>query len=333
MHAINEITVDPIERTAIAAYLAKFEDEERGVEFWNARLRFWWEENPFCHQHSPKGWTLTSDGIIVGFMGLIPFEYVVRGEMIQAVGATTWRVDEEHRNASLPMFMKYHRLSQKYLVLDTTPNAEVRKILEKFNYRSEKTIYRTYFCTNANLSLHPIRVLCKSVSFVNSLRFASKNVKTVTLNDEFLINRNVSDPGTLQKNLTLPYLRWYCDPTKGGKNFIGCVDDKGFLMSYLIFREEKFRGMDAASVIDYFNVNDDRSEILALVGYLCKHPQLLPGKRDYGAIILNSYSPEFDELGKLIPCRKEAGKHYYLLPPVLAGVNKRCVLAEGDYGC
>ena len=144
-HSVESITSDAPARQELVGFLANFEDENRGEVFWQRRLAFWWDENPFSSRELLKGWVLRCDGKIVGFLGLILSEYIYRDKIYRAFAATTWRVEKEHRNASLPMFMKWHALGREFILLDTTANEEVAKILDRFKYDAEKTVLSHLF--------------------------------------------------------------------------------------------------------------------------------------------------------------------------------------------
>src|SRR5688572_14229257 len=80
-HTIENITDDPQQRAAILRFLTQFEEEDRGMDFWSRRLDFWWNANPFNKPELPKGWVLNYEGSVVGFMGLIPFQYIFRDKV------------------------------------------------------------------------------------------------------------------------------------------------------------------------------------------------------------------------------------------------------------
>ena len=332
MHKISEISTAPEEHAKLAAYLATFEDEDRGIEFWKKRLKFWWVENPAATETTPRGWTLCDNDKIVGFLGLIPFDYVCAGQNIKAIAATTWRVDEQHRNASLPMFLKYHRLSETFPILDTTPNEEVRKILQRFKYQHEPMLHRNIFLIGNKGSM--LRgIIWKAAGCVSRLGLPKTKLKIVKITDQFTIDSTFHSLPLLQKKVTRDYLRWYCSSPAERKLFIGCANSAGVLTSYIIFREEPFRDGLALSSIDHFAVRSDTDEILRLIRFSCEHPDYFDRNRNYNAIFLNSFSPEFTGKGLGVFRRQSEGKHYYFLPKSLAGTSKRCVLAEGDFGC
>jgi hypothetical protein len=81
-----------------------------------------------------RGWTLRHEGKIVGFMALIPACYAFEGRATPSYIASTWRVDEPHRNRSLPMLMKLRPISATTLISDTTPIPEVQLLLKRSNW-------------------------------------------------------------------------------------------------------------------------------------------------------------------------------------------------------
>ena len=332
-HNIESIANEAPARQELVQFLASFGDENRGQVFWRNRLAFWWDENPFGAPDLPKGWVLRCDGAIVGFLGLIPFEYTCRGQVHRAFAATTWRVAKEHRNASLPMFMKWHQLGSQFILLDTTPNAEVSKILDRFGYRLQNTVSKYFFPLRG--AGRGVKDLAQSgLNLLNRLFLSRRPLKIVALKDAFHINQGYAAPDRLEKRISREYLTWYCNSPDVRKEFIGCVDRDGALSAYLTLQPEKYGEQDVLSVIDYFSARSDKDELAALIRHVSVHPESLSLRGNFSFLLVNV-------LGEVVFVRKPPGviyresdaKHYYSLPGQLAGLKKRCVLAEGDYGC
>jgi hypothetical protein len=327
-HNIASIAGDQTGRDELVRFLAGFEAEPRGEDFWRKRLAFWWDENPFRVADLPRGWVLRCDGMLVGFFGLIPFEYIHQGRTHPALAATTWRVAKAHRQASLPMFLQWHRLGRKYILLDTTANAEVSEILDRFHYRAERKAAHHWFPLAGSGGLKGLALT--PLHWINSLSLPRRRLRIVKLTDDFHVNQSCECQERLEKRITRAYLSWYCSGPEARKDFFGCVDGDGVLTSYLIVQPEAYGLREVLSVIDYFTTCPTQDELLALVRHALSAQR--ERTRDHIRFLL------FNVLGnpRLRPGflhRENMANHYYSLPPHLEGVSKRCVLAEGDYGC
>jgi len=125
----------PSDQEALAAFLAAFPGLEGKPEFWKNRFRLWWRGNPaFCG--APAGWTLRSGGAIKGFLGNLPSLFQLGGRQLTVFSITSWMVLPESREASLALLMEHMHASEKTLLFDTTPTAEVAEILESMGFVS-----------------------------------------------------------------------------------------------------------------------------------------------------------------------------------------------------
>ncbi len=333
-HSVENITSDAPARQELAGFLANFEDEDRGETFWQQRLAFWWDENPFSSRDLLKGWALRCDGKIVGFLGLIPFEYVHGEKTYRAFAATTWRVEKEHRNASLPMFMKWHALGREFILLDTTANEEVAKILDRFQYSAMKTVRNYFFPLRAARGLKG--TILRGIGLLNRFSLPQRPLKIVTLAEPFQIEQSRAGAFWLQKKISREYLKWFCSSPHPPKEFIGCVDEAGVLASYIIVQPDKYGAQDVLSVVDYFTTRCDDSELFALLRHVSsRSPRAHMFKGEFSFLMLNVLGMEnFLDMKRLgIFYRRNQARHYYSLPKSLDGIAKHCVMAEGDYGC
>jgi hypothetical protein len=332
-HTIESLVRSSPDRAGLVGFLAGFESDTRGQEFWRRRLAFWWDENPACKDNSPCGWALRADERIVGFLGVVPGEYVHGGNFFPAHAATTWRVNREHRQASLPLFVQWHRLGAEAILLDTTPSEETRRVLERFQYRSQKKLCNHFFpLPGGGRSLKAIGF--RALAALNKWFLPREPLKLVTLADKFDVAVNPADAGRLQKRISRDYLRWFCRAPGVSRHFIGCVDGQGMLTSYLILQPDTYGEKPVLSAIDHFTANSDGRELLALIRHVLVQPEKFTagGRADF--LMLNFLeAPPFTSKPPGVFVRENLGKHYYSLPESLTGVSKRCVLAEGDYGC
>jgi hypothetical protein len=128
---IEDYSDNAASRDELIPWLIASDPEPLSEAMWQRRLAHWWDENPFASLAPSRGWVLRHEGRIAGFMALIPAGYAAGGKLNAAYIASTWRVDKDHRNASLPMLMKLRRLAASALMADTTPTPDVQLMLQK----------------------------------------------------------------------------------------------------------------------------------------------------------------------------------------------------------
>lgn len=329
-YTIEEITRST-PREELVPFLANFENEKRGEDYWRRRLVFWWDENPSKPPEFPLGWVARQEGRLVGFLAGIAFDYVYQGKVHPALDASTWRVLEEHRSISLPMFMKWHQLRDRHIILDTTPKPKVAAILDRFKYRAERVLHYHFFPLRQP-GWSPKAMAFSLTAAVAGRAFPRRPLKLVTLKDTFTVAQEAMRTDRLEKRVTRAYLEWYCSWPE--KDFIGCVDENNVLTSYLIFEPDWYGKRRVLGVIDYFTTRPDNGEVLALLGHLHRQPEGPTVKGAFSYLMLKTFEMNFfgrQPLGSV--CRQNPGKHHYWLPPHLAEAPKRFVAAEGDYGC
>jgi hypothetical protein len=72
---------------------------------------------------------------ILGFIGRIPTLFQQNGKTVTAFNVTTWRVLAAYRNQSMKLLFQFLKSSQGHILLDTTPDPQVAKILERSGFR------------------------------------------------------------------------------------------------------------------------------------------------------------------------------------------------------
>jgi hypothetical protein len=160
----------------------------------------------------------------------------------------------------------------------------------------------------------------------------SRPLRLVSLQDNFIIRNGWMDFERLEKKISREYLSWYC--RWAGKAFVGCVDDESALTSYLIIETDHYGRHQLLSVIDHFTTRKDNGELLALLRRVLADTDNLALKGRFDFLMLNLLEDVFGgqkPLGAIH--RQNLGLHHYSLPEPLHNVTKRCVIAEGDYGC
>jgi hypothetical protein len=124
---------DPADHEALADFLAAFPGLECRREFWQSRLRLWWQDNP-AFPGSPAGWLLRQDGAIKGFLGNLPSLFQLNGHPQTVYSITSWMILPEFRELSLPLLMEHMKAAEQTLLFDTTPTADVATILESLGF-------------------------------------------------------------------------------------------------------------------------------------------------------------------------------------------------------
>ncbi|MBI5241006.1 MAG: hypothetical protein HY926_11080 [Elusimicrobia bacterium] len=123
----------PQDQDALASFLASFPGLEGRPEFWRNRFRLWWQGNP-AFFGTPAGWVLRQDGAIQGFLGNMPSFFQLGGRQATVHAVTSWMVLPAAREQSLSLIMELMRASEKTLLFDTTPTAEVAEILKSLGF-------------------------------------------------------------------------------------------------------------------------------------------------------------------------------------------------------
>ncbi len=118
-----------LDHEVVAAFLAGFPGEKRGLEHWRGRVGLWWEINPCPADGAPRGWGLWQGGEMVGCLGNIPTAMLIAGRQAAALNATAWKVLPEFRQHSLGMFFALMGAARDSLLFCTTPNEVSRQIL------------------------------------------------------------------------------------------------------------------------------------------------------------------------------------------------------------
>ncbi|HEY1051722.1 MAG TPA: hypothetical protein VGE39_18250 [Prosthecobacter sp.] len=288
---------------------------------WHERLSHWWDKNPFAEQCVERGWTLRHEGRMVGFMALIPACYAVRGQATPAFMASTWRVDEPHRNASLPMFMKMRGVGRRHLIVDTTPTPQVQEIMRKCGWRSCLFIQRCFVALGLlGRLVHgnawpPLRPGCRVTTDLGEVRSLAACCQSAA---------------GVEKWITLDYLRWFAASPMREHVFVGVVNEAGCLSTYMYVTPARVRGVPAWMELDHFTSHPGNEELHALVGAIV-HGGVLPG----GRLLLSLAAFPDDATwtdARVLYRRAEHLCHYFLIPEELKALPKRTVLAEGDWG-
>ncbi len=318
----------PAARDELVPFLmSQFQGEGACTEAqWHQRLAFWWDENPFAHAHPCRGWVMRSEGRITGYLGVIPTLYEdAAGSPVPALIATSWAVEEEHRNAALPMGMMLQRLGKEVPIVDTTPSPEVQKLLAHWGWTAHMDVRHDLLMRGA-----PGGMLANVMNFVAPA--LGRTLKIVTDVGQVSSIRAARPGRRLQKHVTPDYLRWYLTSPMREHRFIGVVGPGGMLSSYVMVCQRSIKGLSAWSVVDWFTTSKTPVELHALVTWLLEKS---PGEESAWAPFISLTSFPEDDLWSGLPLahtREEKVCHHHWLPPALKDMTLRPVLAEGDWG-
>lgn len=318
---IEEYHDTPQARDELVPWLVRTDAQALTAETWRRRLSHWWDENPFSNLCTERGWLLRHEREVAGFMGLIPACYAVNGEPTPAFIASTWRVDEKHRNASLPMLMKLKRLAGSRIIADTTPTPAVKELLQRSGWSCLTDIHRRFV---------PLGLLSRLLA---SPAWPSLPSRRLVIRDPALV-REIGTPSSsstgVQKWITPDYLRWFAASPMRKHEFIGVIDDAGCLSSYLFLASKRVRGIPAWMEIDHFTTDSKNDELHALVGEIVRRPAQFGNKR-----LLSLASFPDDRTWEGCPALHERTEHVchcFAIPGHLQSLAKQTVLAEGDWG-
>ncbi len=106
------------------------------IDKWNQYFDMFWIHNPVFEQVSiPRGWILEDSSRLLGFIGAIPVKFLVHGKESTAVASTSWYVDPVVRGIqSVQLFSSFDHCRNASILLSTTPQKDIRSILEKYQY-------------------------------------------------------------------------------------------------------------------------------------------------------------------------------------------------------
>lgn len=311
------------DRQKVAEFLEKhWKLSERGT--WEQRMRFWWDDNPAAASIQERGRWVHAEGRLVGFGGSIPALHAWQGRPVPALYATTLCVDRRFPKAGTMMFLKQRQVGENHIIAHTTPNPRVQEALHKMGALSETHVTRHFLPAGPAAGIH-------GRSWWPAFP-ADRQLITNPLQVTSLV-RPYQRAHRVEKWITPHYLSWFCCSPMREHHFLGVVDARGVLSSYVLVTPRRVKGLRAWDVMETFTTNDDLAELHALIGRLVKEPRLLPG----GALLVTAatFASDHDNVWKAVPAllrRPQNVCHYFLMPEALRHVPKHTVMAEGDLG-
>jgi hypothetical protein len=296
------------------------------ADVWQQRMRWWWDENPFCRGDSPRGFLLQEeDGTIVGFNGLIPFDYEVDGEIVASLVTTSFFVRERHRSAVMGMLTRQRVLSKHFHMIDGSPSPEMRRLLLRLGYEKSGDRFQYLFPTNRpGGSL--VRACLRGLGWSMPLPSASSLCRYRVTNDpgEYPTG-GARQEGTLHRRLDSDSLRWLSTVGSEPRQFFGLIDDVGDPVAHAIGVYKSRAGVKACLLLDFHDHHEGGAGVGMLIRQMLEAPVRSGLDVDTAVILYSRFTPDPEAPG----LRRESILHYQL-PATRTGVKKACVPIEGD---
>ena len=291
---------------------------------WQRRMGWWWNENPFCRDDSPLGFVLENDeGEIVGFNGLIPFDYVASGESVPTLVTTTFFVREADRSAVMGMVSKQRALAREYQIIDGSPSPEMRRLLDKLGYQHSGERYQYFFPLKqlgGSISRNVLRGFGLSFS-LNSGELDSGDYLATHPYEIESIPHPVDT--RLHRKVTRESLAWLCDVGSDERRFFGLCDRYGTLVSYAIGLYKQRCGLRACLLMDYADFSENGDGLARLIRKIADDD----AAPDANLLTWSAIGEENRPHGGGL--RRESILHYHL-PERWQSCEKACLPFEGD---
>ena len=291
---------------------------------WQRRMGWWWNENPFCRDDSPLGFILENDdGEIVGFNGLIPFDYVASGETVPTLVTTTFFVREAHRSAVMGMVSKQRALARDYQIIDGSPSPEMRRLLHKLGYQHSGERYQ-YFFQLKQLGGSVLQSVLRGFGLSFPLPADETHPGDYLATHPYEIEAipQPVDP-RLHRKVTRESLDWLCGVGSDERRFFGLCDRYGTLVSYAIGLFKSRCGVRACLLMDYADFSEDGDGLARLIRKISDEN----AAPDANLLTWSTLGEESRPDGSGL--RRESILHYHL-PKRWQDCEKACVPFEGD---
>lgn len=310
---IELLTLIPEHYEELARFLTAFPGEKQDLVFWRDRFRLWWDENPAFSNDLARGWILRKKGNIVGLMGNLSSLFQLCGKPVIINSGTTWRVLPNYRNYSLRLLHQQMKYSKETLLLGTTPNDTVSRILEIFKFKplsrsGRKTsllIIRSNKVAPTLLPKNQLgRLAANFLSFflnsIQSLRLKISQGPEINVREIFKADSSFDQLWNETKKAYLytsvrnaKTINWYCFGNGRFKKKLFGIYRKRQLLGYAIFGISTLRGLNTLECLDYWG-GFEKSILGSLVHYLKIYTQ----KNDVDLVRFRSFSNDMDRLFK-----------------------------------
>jgi len=131
---IRQIT--NIDYPNVALFLEKSTNGLITSNNWIERFNLWWENNPSHKSCELFGWIIEDNDTICGFIGTIPYIFILNNKSTKGISLTSWYVNQNHKNNSLLLLQKALKaIPEECLILNTTPSILAKKIFTGLGFK------------------------------------------------------------------------------------------------------------------------------------------------------------------------------------------------------
>lgn len=343
-------------------FFAAFDHETREPQFWNRRFKLWWDGNPAFTLDMPRGWKITNDQEIVGFLGVIPTFCQLLNQKKTVYNSTTWRVLPAFRKKSLSLLNKQIQFAKASLLINTTPNKTVVKVLQFLKFQLMPTQMSTEWVLLINHKKYLVKqiekiinrdlsesrlfrpILGLGVFLLNLLQLLSlnrgKKPKPNRVRQVFQADSAFDDlwertcsiyPNTNIR--TAEVINWYCFQNPDYQKIVFGYYEKKRLLGFAIFGSADNQSR-TLYCLDFWCESNPLKNIQAIVNYARKYAI----DNSFDAIRFPYFNKRigiYYEKPGLLKTRNNECKNYFKADPGLQSQitadNSYFVLAQGDY--
>jgi len=313
-------------RAALIAFLETSFQGAKGMHGrWAERMAHWWDANPFSVLDARRGWIMRepAEDRLVGFLGLIPARYAIDGESSSALLPTTWVVDPQYQKESFGLARRLNRLGSETLVVSTTGRTTFQEVMRRRGWVHQECADRRFlpFGPLGRAWLPEFQPLTRGRRIIDSVEEVAEPLRPY--------RKGVG----IEKWITTEYLRWYLQTPGGQQRFLGVVDERGQMSSYIILAPQRIWGLvQTWSVVDWFTTESGNHEIMAILTTLLARPSRAGlGSPWFLRLTEMSDDPIWAGVRGLLSTPVQLN-HLHLAPVHLRDRPKSWVLAEGDLG-
>jgi len=320
---IQEYQDSPAARAELVDFLNRTGLPHTADCSWEQRLSHWWDENPHAPLHPLRGYEIRSKNRIVAYGGTLPTAHTIGAECLPSMCASTLRAEPGFIQETGRMLMKIRHLGKSVMVSYTTAIPKLQQVLTKMGAHTETRVKRHLF---------PSGMLAKANGSDRRWPQLDGQLRlTLDLAEVRSIAPKQRSTDRLEKWLSVDSLRWQISTPMYRFHFMGAVDSAGALHAFLIIkhRPRTFRLVQAWEVMEAWTAQDRAEPVLALLGHLVRHPEILGQRLSWLTTTAFPGDALWDEAPSFVT-KQEKVCHYFMLPHSLRTVPKHNVMAEGD---
>jgi|GEM_PF-1152243 len=262
-------------RSECARFLARFVQEghlprpfpgDESEDTWNDRLRWWWIDNPCAEDETPTAIVLRADGQIVGFHGLIPFDYITDGLRVPSLVAAAFFVDPAWRGHSMKIFLKVERLARQFAIVDGSASPEVASLLQRFGYEPAPPRSRTIYAARSTFLGRVLR------PFLPVPEPSPRHEQArIVRNPGHVRPGPPHHDGRIRPDLRPEVLGWICRSGTNPRQSVGLVDPNDVLLACVVGFPKQARGITAFRIL-YSECWDDGDALRELAHRIVTDP-------------------------------------------------------------